>query len=64
MSASDHLNRKQHLCKDCKDSEATEASGRCFNCAEDMAYMLGDLHNEFGGEPMSAETIGKIAYGY
>ena len=55
MSASDHLNPRQHLCKDCNDSQATEASGRCYNCAEDMAYMLG--------EPMSAETIGKIAYG-
>lgn len=50
-------------CKDCNELEATEASGRCFSCAEEMAYMLGDLHNEFGGEPMSSEQIRKMAYG-
>ncbi len=52
------------LCRDCKDADASEASGRCSMCAEEMAYMLGDLHNEFGGEPLSAEYIRKQAYGY
>lgn len=62
-----HPNRKvgrTKLCKDCGDAEADQPSGRCFGCAEEMAYMLGDLHNEFGGEPMSKESIRKSAYGY
>lgn len=28
--------------------EATECSGYCFECAEDLAVMLADLAEEFG----------------
>lgn len=38
-------------CKDCK-SRAAEESGRCFYCAEELAYLLADAAMEFGGDPV------------
>lgn len=41
-------------CKSCKDYEATEASGYCFTCADEMACHLADVARELGIDPVKA----------
>lgn len=50
------------LCVECKEQEATEANDSCFMCAEEMAYLLGDLQEELGVE-IPKNLIARIAYG-
>ena len=49
-------------CNECHENEATEGSGMCFNCSEELAYLLSDLQAELGIE-FPKGVIAGIAYG-
>lgn len=42
-------------CKECGE-QATEESGYCFTCAEELAYLLAESAQEFGYDPTSAAS--------
>lgn len=50
------------LCDECHEAEATESSGMCFMCAEEIAHLLSGLGAELGIE-MPKSIIAGIAYG-
>jgi hypothetical protein len=49
-------------CRECKVNEATEGSGNCFSCSEELAHLLAELRAELGIE-IPSKVIAGIAYG-
>lgn len=49
-------------CNECHEAEASEGSGMCFACSEELAYLLAELQAELGIE-IPSNIIAGIAYG-
>lgn len=49
-------------CRECKVNEASEGSGNCFSCSEELAHLLAELRAELGIE-FPKGVIAGIAYG-